>query len=70
MVLWSPTRKILLALPEELLIDVDEAADQLYMSRSEYIRLVLYKAAHDKARKQKDEMIKEKPWRFSNLNDS
>lgn len=70
MVLWNPTRKILLALPEELLVDIDEAAKQIYMSRSEYIRHVLYAAVHDKGRKRKDDMLREEPWRFSHLDDS
>jgi metal-responsive CopG/Arc/MetJ family transcriptional regulator len=41
MTLWRLTRKINLALPEELLARVDEAAAEKYMSRSEYIRYVL-----------------------------
>ncbi|HEY5152854.1 MAG TPA: ribbon-helix-helix domain-containing protein [Candidatus Saccharimonadales bacterium] len=44
MVLWKLTRNISLALPEELLARVDEAAKSFYMSRSEYIRFVLQKA--------------------------
>jgi metal-responsive CopG/Arc/MetJ family transcriptional regulator len=41
MTLWKLTRKINLALPEELLARVDAAATEKYMSRSEYIRYVL-----------------------------
>jgi metal-responsive CopG/Arc/MetJ family transcriptional regulator len=41
MTLWKLTRKINLALPEELLARVDEAAAERYMSRSDYIRYVL-----------------------------
>ncbi len=41
MTLWKLTRKINLALPEELLARVDAAAAEKYMSRSEYIRYVL-----------------------------
>lgn len=37
-------KRINLALPEELFINLDEAAKAYYMSRSEYIRLVLHKA--------------------------
>lgn len=41
MTLWKLTRKINLALPEELLARVDASAAEKYMSRSEYIRYVL-----------------------------
>jgi metal-responsive CopG/Arc/MetJ family transcriptional regulator len=44
MVLWKRTRNINLALPEELLVEIDEAAKQNYMSRTAYIRQVLHKA--------------------------
>lgn len=37
-------KRITLALPEELMINLDEAAKDYYMSRSEYIRLELHKA--------------------------
>lgn len=42
MVLWKQLRNIHLAIPAELLYDVDQAAKSLYMSRSEYIRFVLH----------------------------
>ena len=41
--MWYPTKIISLAIPEDLLMDVDEAAKKQYMSRSEYIRFVLHK---------------------------
>lgn len=44
MVLWKFTRNINLLLSEELLAEVDEAAKQNLMSRSEYIRFTLRKA--------------------------
>lgn len=37
-------RRIVISLPEELIINLDEAAKDYYMSRSEYIRLELHKA--------------------------
>lgn len=41
MVLWKTMRNINLALPAELLDEIDEAAKIRYMSRSEYIREIL-----------------------------
>lgn len=43
MVLWNPTRNIHLAIPSELLAEVDEHAKRMFMSRAEYIRFVLHK---------------------------
>lgn len=43
MVLWRPMKNINLSLPEELLIEIDEAAKSKYMSRTEYIRYVLHR---------------------------
>lgn len=44
MTIWRPMRNICLALPERLLIEIDEAAKEEYMNRSEYIRKVLKEA--------------------------
>lgn len=43
MTLWKLTRNIHLALPEELLVEIDEAAKSMYMCRAEYIRFILRK---------------------------
>jgi Arc/MetJ-type ribon-helix-helix transcriptional regulator len=43
-VIWKLTRNINLLLPEELLVEIDEAAKQNLTSRSEYIRVTLRKA--------------------------
>lgn len=43
MVMWKLTRNISLCLPEELLVEIDEAAKAGYMSRSEYVRQILHR---------------------------
>jgi Arc/MetJ-type ribon-helix-helix transcriptional regulator len=43
MVMWKVTRNISLCLPEELLVEIDEAAKAGYMSRSDYIRQILHR---------------------------
>jgi metal-responsive CopG/Arc/MetJ family transcriptional regulator len=43
MVIWKLTRNISLCLPEELLVELDQAAIAGYMSRSEYIRQILHR---------------------------
>jgi metal-responsive CopG/Arc/MetJ family transcriptional regulator len=70
MVLWRPTRKVLLAIPEELLIEVDEAAKEKYMSRSQYIRYVLDKAVGGKYPTAVKRATAEDPTRFLDLDDS
>ncbi len=52
MVLWKVLRNISLALPEELLAEVDEAANADYTSRSEYIRQTLRAAVIARRREQ------------------
>ncbi len=70
MVLWKPIRNILLAVPEELLVEVDEAAKSKYMSRSEYIRYVLHKETGGKYPGVINRTAKEDPTRFLDLDDS
>jgi len=70
MVLWRPARNINLALPEELLVEVDEAAKALYMSRTQYIRLVLHKQVGGKYPDKIKELTKEDFTRFADLDDS
>lgn len=50
-------RHINLAIPEELLADVDEAASKHYMSRSDYIRAVLHRATSVKQPEAKKKYI-------------
>ncbi len=70
MTIWRPMRKILLAIPEELLVEVDEGAKAEYMSRSEYIRYVLRKEVGGKYLEKIREITNEEPWRFADLDDS
>ena len=70
MVLWKLTRDVHLAIPEELLCEVDEAAKHLYMSRSDYIRFVLNKEVGGKYPKAVEEADKQDQTRFLDLDDS
>jgi metal-responsive CopG/Arc/MetJ family transcriptional regulator len=57
-------------LPEELLIQIDEAAKANYMSRSEYIRRVLHKEIGKKYEQAIKKLMAEDPVRFLDLDDS
>ena len=70
MVLWRPTKNINLSLPEELLVEVDEAAKAKYMSRTEYIRYVLHKEVGGKYPEKIHEIAEQDPTRFLDLDDS
>ena len=69
MVLWKQIRNISLALPEELLVEVDEAAKAHYMSRSEYIRAVLHKAILKRDPKTRYQLRGDESWLYD-LDDS
>ena len=70
MVLWRPTRYINLYIPEELLVEVDEAAKEKYMSRSGYIRYVLHKEIGGKYPEKIKEIEGKEPTKFLDLDDS
>lgn len=70
MTIWRPMVKILLAIPEELLVEVDEGAKVEYLSRSEYIRQVLRKEVGGKYPNKIREIHKEEPTRLADLDDS
>jgi metal-responsive CopG/Arc/MetJ family transcriptional regulator len=70
MVLWRPTKNINLSLPEELLVEVDEAAKSKYMSRTEYIRYVLHQEVGGQYPKKIQEVAERDPTRFLDLDDS
>ncbi len=68
-------RRFTVALPEELIVNLDEAAKDYYMSRSEYIRLELRKAVIAHYERQKKTSINipqglEDDPRFFDLDDS
>jgi metal-responsive CopG/Arc/MetJ family transcriptional regulator len=69
MVLWKQTRNINLALPEELLVEIDEAAKHHHMSRTAYIRLVLGQAISKIEPDKRYKMRGDEPWRYD-LDDS
>jgi metal-responsive CopG/Arc/MetJ family transcriptional regulator len=62
--------RILLAIPEELLVEVDEGAKEQYLSRSEYIRQVLRKEVGGQYPDKIREIDKAEPTRFADLDDS
>ena len=70
MVIWRPMRNINLSIPEELLVEVDEAAKSKYMSRTAYIRYVLNKQVGGKYPEKIREISKQDPTRFLDLDDS
>jgi metal-responsive CopG/Arc/MetJ family transcriptional regulator len=57
-------------MPEELLVEIDEAAKLVYMSRSEYIRYVLHKQVGGQYPEVIKEATNEKSTRFLDLDDS
>lgn len=69
-VVWRPMRNINLRLPEQLLVEVDEAAKELYMSRTEYIRYVLNKQAGGRYPRKIEELSSKDLTRFLDLDDS
>jgi metal-responsive CopG/Arc/MetJ family transcriptional regulator len=70
MTLWRPMRDIHLAMPEELLVEIDEAAKESYMSRSEYIRHIMKKEVAGKYPNVIDKAMREDMTRFADLDDS
>jgi metal-responsive CopG/Arc/MetJ family transcriptional regulator len=75
MTIWKPMRRLVISLPEELVVNLDEAAKDYYMSRSEYIRLELRKsvlAHYDRQKKRSIHIpqgLEDDP-RFFDLDDS
>lgn len=63
-------RKVLLELPDELLIEVDEAAKRELMYRAEYIRYVLKKEVHGKYPQAIEAAVADDPARLLDLDDS
>lgn len=70
MTLWRQVRNINLAIPEELLAEVDASANENYMSRTEYIRHVLHKEVSGTQPKKIKEETQRDPWKFIDLGDS
>ncbi|HVX47816.1 MAG TPA: ribbon-helix-helix protein, CopG family [Candidatus Saccharimonadales bacterium] len=63
-------RKILIALPEDLLVEIDEGAKANVMSRTEYIRQVLKEEIGGTYPEKIREIRLEDPARFADLDDS
>lgn len=59
MTYWRPMRNICLALPEELILEIDEAARDTWLCRTEYIRRVLLKAVSERNSKIIEKMRRE-----------
>jgi metal-responsive CopG/Arc/MetJ family transcriptional regulator len=70
MVLWLPTRNINFSVPEELLIEIDEAAKRKYMSRTEYIRFILHNEVGGQYPEAIHQALKDNPARLLDLDDS
>ena len=70
MTIWRPMRDIHLYMPEELLVELEEAAKEKYMSRAQYIRYVLDKDVRGKYPEKIDKITSEEPWRLADLDDS
>jgi metal-responsive CopG/Arc/MetJ family transcriptional regulator len=64
MVIWKMMRNINLYLPEELLVEIDEAAKRYYMSRSAYIRHILSKAIEKRDPRDKHKPTGKEPWLY------
>ena len=64
MVIWKMMRNINLYLPEELLVELDEAAKQNYMSRTAYIRRVLQRAVEKREPRQRYQPTGHEPWLY------
>ncbi|HXR49569.1 MAG TPA: hypothetical protein VN778_00900 [Verrucomicrobiae bacterium] len=69
MTYWYPRQNINLVLPIKLLIEVEEAATEHHMSRTDYIRHVLEKAVSGKYPEALEQARKNNPLKFYNLSD-
>jgi metal-responsive CopG/Arc/MetJ family transcriptional regulator len=63
-------RNILVSLPEELIVELDEGAKEGFMSRTEYIRQVLLKEVGGKYPELIREIDRNDITRFADLDDS
>lgn len=70
MTIWRPMIKILISLPEDLLVEIDEGAKANVMSRTEYIRQVLKEEVGGTYPEKIREIRLEDPARFADLDDS
>ena len=70
MVIRKLLRHVHLVIPEELLAEVDDAATQKYMSRSEYIRRVLEEKVGGKFPETIQKIRRENPAKFLDQGDS
>ncbi|HSX45688.1 MAG TPA: hypothetical protein VLG27_01630 [Candidatus Saccharimonadia bacterium] len=70
MAIWKLLRHVHLIIPEELLAEVDYAAAQHYMSRSEYVRRVLAKEVGGRFPGRVERVRKENFVRFLDAGDS
>lgn len=70
MTIWRPMRKILISLPEDLIVEIDEGAKRNIMSRTEYIRQILKEEVSGKYPDKIREIDLKDPTRFADLDDS
>lgn len=70
MVMWKLTRNISLCLPEELLVEMDDAAKRSFMSRSEYIRQVINRHVVELRKSPYYQTPQVELWRFADTDDS
>jgi metal-responsive CopG/Arc/MetJ family transcriptional regulator len=70
MTLWKNVRDIHLMIPEELLAEIDAAALEQYMSRSEFMRRTLHEAVGGKFPNAIRQESAVEPTRFLDTSDS
>ena len=70
MTIWRPMIKILISLPEDLLVEIDEGAKRNIMSRTEYIRQILKEEVGGAYPGKIREIELAEPTRFADLDDS
>ncbi len=70
MTFWRPMRKILIAIPEDLLFEIDEGAKANNMYRSEYIRQILKEEVGGKYPDKIRAINLKYPTRLADLDDS
>jgi hypothetical protein len=70
MAIWRPMKKILLAIPEDLLVEIDEGAKANIMCRTEYIRQILKEEVGDRYPDKIRKINLKDPARFADLDDS
>ena len=70
MTIWRPMRKILISLPEDLIVEIEEGAKRNMMCRTEYIRQILREEVSGTYPDKLREIELVEPTKFADLDDS